>query len=253
MTSQIDKAEAFRLLHRPGDPIVLFNAWDPGSAKAVHDAGALAIATGSYSVAAAHGYGDGEGLPLELVLANAARMVAAVPVPVTLDFERGYGAFAVEVAASVVQALEAGVVGFNIEDGTDDGLRALPEQVERLSAIRMACDSRQVPAFLNARTDIFLLAPPTAHTSRLVDDALTRARACAEAGADGLFVPGLVDPDLIGAVCAASPLPVNVMMTKASPPKGVLAGLGVARISHGPGPYRLAMEALKRAAQEAMA
>src|SRR5687767_8739946 len=88
--NQTEKARAFAALHKPGTPLILFNAWDAGSAKAVAEAGAKAIATGSWSVAAAHGFGDGEGLPLDLAVANAARVVAAVELPVTLDFEGGY-------------------------------------------------------------------------------------------------------------------------------------------------------------------
>jgi len=100
MATSSDKARAFAALHRPGDPVVLFNAWDPGSARTVAEAGAKAIATGSASVAAAHGFKDAEGLPLDLALANAERVAAAVELPVTIDFEGAYGAEPGAVAAT---------------------------------------------------------------------------------------------------------------------------------------------------------
>jgi 2-methylisocitrate lyase-like PEP mutase family enzyme len=252
MTTPTEKAQAFRALHVPGSPLVLFNAWDAGSAKTVADAGAQAIATGSWSVAAAHGYADSEALPLDLVLANVARIVRSVDVPVTLDFERGYGASLDQLSNAIGSAIDAGAIGFNIEDGVPGGLRDLAEQAERIRAARAAADAKGVPVFINARTDVFLIRPTESHTDQLVEDALARADAYAQAGADGLFVPGLIDEALIASVCARSPLPVNIMMRQGAPSRARLASLGVARISYGPGPYRIAMQALAEAAALAM-
>jgi methylisocitrate lyase len=253
MPTQIEKAVAFRALHQPGAPLFLFNAWDAGSARAVAAAGAKAIATGSWSVAAAFGFEDGEQLPLALALENLARIVRAVDLPVTLDFERGYGADPAGVEAAVAAAISAGAIGFNIEDGLQDGLRAGAEQAQRLAAARAGAKAAGVPVFLNARTDVFLRAPAETHDTEMAHAALARARLYAEAGADGLFVPGLVAEPLIEMICAHSPLPVNIMSSAAAPSNARLASLGVARVSYGPNPYRLAMQALTQAAQAAFA
>jgi 2-methylisocitrate lyase-like PEP mutase family enzyme len=116
MTSQNDRAETFRRLHVKGSPLVLFNAWDAGSAQAVARGGAAAIATGSWSVAGAHGFGDGEKLPLDLVIDNIARVVAAVDLPVSLDFEGGYARAPRELSANLARVIGAGAVGINLED-----------------------------------------------------------------------------------------------------------------------------------------
>jgi 2-methylisocitrate lyase-like PEP mutase family enzyme len=252
MTPQAEKARQFHELHRPGDPVILFNAWDAGSARTIAGAGAKVIATGSWSVAASHGIADGEDMPLDLVLANVARIARTVDVPVTLDFERGYGADPSEVKDSVRAAIAAGAIGFNIEDSTPDGLRSPSEQAGRLTAARMAGDDAGIPVFINARTDLFLKASPENHTLTLVDDALARMGVYAAAGANGLFVPGLKDTALIKALCDRSPWPVNVMVLPGWPDRPSLAAAGAARISHGPGPYRHVMAALEKAAAEAM-
>ncbi len=259
MSKQAEHAKQFHKLHQPGHPVILFNAWDAGSAKAVAKAGAKAIATGSWSVAAAHGVDDGQALPMELALANLQRIVAAVDLPVTLDFEAGYGATPVAVRESVGQAVAAGAIGFNIEDrilpatGGKKILQPIEEQCARLRAAREACDAAQVPAFINARTDVFLRGSAETHTAEMADEAIERARAYAAAGASGLFVPGLVNDAWIGKVCQASPLPVNVMYLPALPGAKRLCELGVARISYGPYPYRQAMQFLEDAARAAMA
>ncbi len=253
MSSQKEKAEQFHALHVPGRPLVLFNAWDPGSAKAVAAGGAQAIATGSWSVAAAFGYADGEHMPLELAIDNLARIVRSTALPVTLDLESGYGKHAESVAQAVRRAIDAGAVGCNLEDSIPEvaELRATDSQAERLSAARAAAAG--LPFFINARVDVFLKAAPDAHDEALLDVAIGRALAYAKAGASGIFMPGLVDKKLIGRLVAAVPLPLNIMVTDQSPPLKELAGLGVARASHGPRPYRQMMQALEQAARAAMA
>lgn len=252
--TQAEKARAFRALHVPGQPLVLFNAWDPGSAKAVAEGGAKAIATGSWSVADAHGFGDAEGLPFDLAIANAARIVGAVALPVTIDFEGGYAIDPGKLAANFGTLLATGAIGCNFEDRVigGDGLHPVAEQAERIRAMRRAAERAQVDAFINARTDIFLQARPESHDRAAVDAALERARAYADAGASGFFVPGLADEGLLARVCEASPLPVNAMMFAGMPDRRRLGELGVARVSHGPGPYRQAMKALTDAARAAL-
>ena len=251
---QAELAQRFHALHVPGTPLVLFNAWDVGSARAVADAGAKAIATGSWSVAAAHGFEDGERLPLELALANLQRIVEALPLPVTVDLESGYGGAPGVVADTVAAALEAGAIGCNLEDSfpADGTLRPMDAHVARLTAARKVADKAGIPFFINARTDVFFQKPAAAHDTAMADAALERARAYADAGASGLFVPGLVDAALIARIVEGSPLPVNLMASAAAPERKRLAELGVARISHGPGPYREAMQWLTQAALAAM-
>ena len=242
------KAESFRALHVKGDPLILFNAWDAGSAKAIAEAGAKAIATGSWSVAAAQGYADGEAMPLELALANIARIAEAVDLPVTIDFERGYAEEPGQIADNVRAAAEAGAIGCNFEDGLAGGaLRPAEEQAVRIAAIRDA--TADSGFFVNARTDLFLHSAPETHEG-LVEEALTRGAAYAKAGASGLFVPGLADEGLIERVCAESALPVNIMVWPGrTPTLRRLVELGVARISHAGGPWRIAMKALGDAAR----
>jgi 2-methylisocitrate lyase-like PEP mutase family enzyme len=251
--TQAAKAQAFRALHCHGAPLILFNAWDAGSARVIAEAGAKAIATGSFSVAAAHGFGDGEEqLPLDLALANLARIDAAVDLPVSLDFERGYGETPAAIGDSIAAAIAAGAIGFNIEDGFGERtLRDAAAQAERLAAARQAADKTGVAAFLNARIDAFLITPPEAHDEALLSEALRRAKLYVEAGADGVFLPGLARADLIAIAGAAAPAPLNIMAMRTTPDKATLASLGVARISHGPGPWRLAMRALQEAAEAA--
>jgi 2-methylisocitrate lyase-like PEP mutase family enzyme len=252
--NQTERARRFHELHQPGRPLVLYNAWDAGSARAVAAAGAHAIATGSWSVAAAHGYDDGEKLPLELALANLERIVRAVKLPVSLDFESGYGAAPERVGDNVANALARGAVGFNLEDRVigGEGLYTVEEQAARLAAARAAAERAGVAAFLNARTDLFLKTGRAEHDESLLERALERARAYAAAGASGLFAPGLVDERLIERLCRSCPLPVNIYVQPETPPAKRLAELGVARISHGPGPYRSAMKTLEEAARAAL-
>lgn len=244
------KATTFAALHRKGDPLVLYNSWDAGSARAIAAAGASAIATGSWSVAAANGYPDGEAIPL-LRLAEVARaIVDATPLPVTIDFEGGYAVDADEVAVNVARIVDAGAAGINFEDqvvgGT--GLHPLDLQAGRVRAIRAMADHRDMPFFINARTDLFLQAPDIRRHEALVAAAIERGQAYAQAGASGFFVPGLADPELVGRVCEAVALPVNVMMRQGVPEVATLGKLGVARVSYGPGPYRAMIEWLTRQA-----
>ena len=248
MASQQDRARQFAALHIPGNPVILYNAWDPGSAKAVAEAGAKAIALGSHPVANAFGFEDGQKMPLDLVLANAERVVAAVDLPVTVDFEGGYALAPEEVGANVARLAATGAIGCNFEDQVigGEGLHSIEVQAERIRAARAAVGP---DFFINARTDIFLKAKAETHDDAKVDAALERAAAYAEAGASGFFVPGLTDLQLLARVCASSPLPVNFMAFPGAPDADAVAGAGVARISHGPFPYRMAMKWLKEAAE----
>lgn len=251
---QSEKASIFSRLHVPGDPLVIYNIWDAGSAAAVAAAGAKAVATGSWSVAGAQGYKDGQALPLSLLQQIVGRIAASVDLPVSVDFEGAYAESPAAAAENVGRLIELGVVGINFEDQVVDGqnaIYAIARQQERIGAIRALADSRLPGFFINARTDLFLHHAPEHHAG-LVDQAIERGRAYAEAGGNGFFVPGLIDPELIGQVCRAVALPVNIMMSGSAPPVAVLKTLGVGRISYGPGPWRSAMTELTSRAQAAL-
>lgn len=249
-TAQTERERAFAALHVKGDPLILYNIWDVGSAAAVVRAGARALATGSASVAGANGFGDAEALPMELAIANLARIAAATDLPVTLDFEGAYALDPAGAAANVARVRATGGVGINFEDQIvgGQGLHSIADQSARIAAIRGAVGS---DFYINARTDIFLKAPAETHDDTMVDVALERARAYEQAGASGFFAPGLKDEVLIARLTEGTALPVNIMDYPGVPTKDRLAALGVARISHGPFPWRLAMQALEEAARTA--
>ncbi|MEO1312066.1 MAG: isocitrate lyase/phosphoenolpyruvate mutase family protein [Pseudomonadota bacterium] len=247
-----DKVRTFRDLHVAGRPLVLYNIWDAGSARAVERAGADALATGSASVAGAHGYEDGEALPFDRLLWIVERIAAMTALPLSVDFERGYAEDAGAVAMNALRLVEAGAVGVNLEDGLQaGGLRKALEQAQRIEALRNGLERAGASLFINARTDVFLQSKPDEHAG-LVETALQRAEAYRSAGADGLFVPGLTDYAAMKRVCDASPAPVNAMVLDDAP-LAPLAACGVARISFGPAAFLRAQDAMTVAAQTAFA
>ena len=253
--TQTEKAEAFKSLHVKGTPVILYNIWDAGSARTLEQAGAKAIATGSWSVAAAHGFEDGEKIPLPLVLTNTKRIVDSVALPVTLDFETGYATDLPGLKENIRNVIAAGAIGINFEDRIIESkeLQTIEDQSARVTAIREAAEETSIPLFINARTDVFLKTYPAQHNEDELDEALRRAEAYAEAGASGLFAPGLRDPELIEKLCERSPLPVNILVLPDTPPTKKMAELGVARISYGAAPYRQMSAALTEAARKAFA
>jgi 2-methylisocitrate lyase-like PEP mutase family enzyme len=240
---------AFAALHVPGDPLILYNIWDPGSARAVADAGAKALATGSHPVADALGYPDGEQVPLDLVLENARRIADFVDLPLTVDFEGAYSVDPEEGAANVVRLKATGAVGCNFEDQRigGEGVHPLDLQCRRIAAIRAVVGP---DFFINARTDLFLKVQE--HDGKLLEEVIDRGRAFAEAGASGFFVPRLANPHQVERVVASVPMPLNLIAFPGAPPKSDWASAGVARISHGPFPHRKLMAQLRDAAEEAI-
>jgi methylisocitrate lyase len=215
--------------------------------------GAKAIATGSWSVANANGFADGELLPLRLAIDNLRRIVDATDLPVTVDLESGYGDSPEVVAETIGFAIDAKAVGCNLEDSfpANGRLREIADQAARIRSARQAADAGNFRFFINARTDIFFQLPPEHHNDAKVVEAIERARAYADAGADGIFAPGLVDISLIARLAEASPLPLNIMIGDTTPAVAALAQNGVARVSYGPRPYLIAMRALQEAARAA--
>jgi 2-methylisocitrate lyase-like PEP mutase family enzyme len=250
--SQSEKAKRFAELHVKGAPLVLYNAWDAGSAKSILDAGAKAIATSSWAVAEAQGYRDGEAIPIEFAEQIIARIAATTDAPVTVDFEGGYSEDDGELANNITRLLGLGVIGINFEDRVvkGSGLYSINRQARRIAAIRKAAEQKGVGLFINARTDLFLGQGGDPAPS--ISEALDRAKAYAASGASGFFVPGLQDGAHIGRISEASTLPVNVMIMDGVPPTDRLSELGVSRISYGPIPYILAMGALKQEAKKAL-
>jgi 2-methylisocitrate lyase-like PEP mutase family enzyme len=251
--TQMAKAERLRALHA-GSTLTLPNAWDAGSAALIALAGAEAIATTSGGVAWSLGRSDGQRLTRDEMVAQIARIVAAVAVPVTADVEGGYGPGPDDVAATVEAVIAVGAVGVNIEDSRAPGgpLFGPAEQAARIQAARTVAASAGLPGlFINARTDVFLFgigAPPTR-----LDDVLARSAAYAQAGADGLFVPGLADVQTITALAKASPLPVNVMAGPGAPSVAELKSAGVRRVSVGTAITQAAYTRALRAATELLA
>jgi 2-methylisocitrate lyase-like PEP mutase family enzyme len=215
-------AAEFRRLHADGI-LVLANVWDAMSARLVAGLGARAIATTSAGVAWSNGYPDGDRLPVPLLLGAVERIARVVSVPLTVDCESGYAADPSAVAEVVAAVADAGAVGINIEDGFDPP-HLLAAKIERIRA-------RGTDVFVNVRTDVYLkgLAAP----ERRVEETLRRGALYRAAGADGLFVPGVVDRDEIRAITSACGLPVNVLVRAGLPHAAELASLGVRRLSAG--------------------
>jgi len=222
----MNKDELFNHLHTQG-LLLLANCWDGGSARLAQAAGAVALATSSGAVAWSHGYADGSHLPVDLVLSTARAIGRVSALPLTMDIEDGYSDDPATVAALVRQLLDAGVVGINIEDGSG------PVELlcAKAAAIRAAAQAAGVRLFINVRTDVFLrgLAP----TGERVEETVRRGALYREAGASGLFVPGIADEGDIAAVAAAVPLPLNVMALPSLPSPQRLRELGVRRLSAG--------------------
>ena len=237
MTANIARVAAFRALHARGDLLVLPNAWDAGSAVLIESCGARAIATTSAAVAWAHGYPDGEKLPKAALLQTLAEIVRVVSVPVSVDVEAGFSRAPDEVAAFVLELIELGAVGINLEDGTET-----PElHAAKIEAVKRAATRVGSDIFVNARTDVLLrqLVP----ANEALPELLARAERYARAGADGLFVPLLAEPGAIRKLAGAVDLPLNVMAIPSLAPVPELRALGVRRLSAGSGVAQVALAA----------
>jgi 2-methylisocitrate lyase-like PEP mutase family enzyme len=226
--------ETFRQLHSGPEILILPNAWDAVSARVVAEAGAKAVATSSAAVAWSHGYPDGNALPVPLLLATMRDIVRAVGVPVTADIEAGYADDPEEVAETVRALVDIGVAGINLEDGGGpaDLLCAKIEAVRRAGEI-----------FINGRTDIFL--KKSLEGEAPVAEAIARAKRYADAGADGVFVPGVADAATIGTLAREIPCPLNIMARPGVPAAVELQRLGVRRLSGATWLARAALRTLR--------
>src|SRR6188474_2152873 len=228
------RCETLRSLHRPGDPVLLPNAWDAATARAVVAAGFPVVATTSAGVAAALGYEDHEGAPGDEMLAAAARIARSVEVPMTVDAEAGYG---MEPAELVAALRSAGAAGCNLEDSdyAAGSLRDPGRHAEWLGAVRQAASDDGYPLVINARIDVFLgpfLAGADPGTQEaLVPEALRRANAYLDAGVDCVYPITLWETDALRRFTSEVRGPVNVVRLPQAPSLAELAALGVARVS----------------------
>lgn len=248
------RAEQLRQWHQQPLILVLPNAWDAASARVFEQAGCRAVATTSSGIAAAYGYPDGEYMSRDLMIEAVRRIVAAVACPVTADIEAGYGDTVDAKLDTIRQVVTAGAVGINIEDSTTSGSDApqlvdVAAQIALIQAIRAAATTEWgVPLVINARVDVYLHGAGDA-ADRFAE-AVRRASAYREAGADCVFPIGLSDATTIAELVRAVDGPLNILASPQTPSIEELARLGVARVSFGGGLARIALGALRRATQE---
>jgi 2-methylisocitrate lyase-like PEP mutase family enzyme len=235
--TQSDKATELMRLHTAPELLVLVNVWDVVSATVVASLrGCHALATASHSIAASHGYPDGERIPFEEMIAAIERITAAVELPVSADLEAGYG----DVDTTVRRAIGVGVVGANLEDQ----MKPLADAVAAVSVAVKSAEAEGIPLVLNARTDAYLEAGDR-DSDEVLADAIQRGRAFLDVGASCVFVPGKLDATTVARLVEAfGERKLSVLHVPGSVPQAELAALGVARVSFGPWPQRIALTAL---------
>jgi 2-methylisocitrate lyase-like PEP mutase family enzyme len=249
---QVEKAEDFRALHHRSHILVLPNAWDVPSARIFQDAGFPAVATTSAGMMVSLGFPDGELIDMREFLAAVARIARVVTVPLSVDVVAGFGETPSQVAATVSAVVKAGAIGVNIEDFLHAAkkLFAVEKQIEKLKAVTRLRESLKIPIVINARTDALRYAD--GNDSDRLEEAILRARAYRDAGADCVYPMGLVDQASISTFVKALNFPTNVMIRKGLPPVKELERLGVARLSFGPNASYAAMGLLRRVSREVL-
>lgn len=221
--------QQFSQLHHKQQPLLLLNTWDAASSALAAKQGAPAIATSSASLCWAQGFQDGNQMPFAELKMAINRILQVVHIPLTVDLENGYSDAPEQVAKHVLQLMQLGVAGINIEDG-DGGVECL---VDKISAIRIALQGK--PLFINARTDVYIRN--LVSVDQRVDESLVRASHYVAAGADGVFIPGVEALEEIKELAKGLAVPLNVMVTADQVDIDVLQAAGVARISTGPAPF----------------
>ena len=252
MKSQKEKAEDFRALHHGKRILVLPNGWDVPSARVFEDAGFPAVATSSAGMLVSLGYPDGEVVGRDEFVSAVERIARVLSVPVSADIVAGFGKTTKEVVATVRAILKTGAAGINIEDFAHATKKLYPveRQIENVKAIRKLAENSRVPLVINARTDALRFAEGDEEAR--VKEAIRRATAYRDAGADCVYPMGLIDATSIARFVRALDFPINVMVRKGLPPVSELQRLGVARVSFGPTASYAAMGLLKRAANEVL-
>jgi 2-methylisocitrate lyase-like PEP mutase family enzyme len=255
MATQAEKAQAFRALHQQSRALVLPNAWDVPSARVFEDAGFPAVATSSAGLMVSLGYQDGEEMPRRELAGAVGRIAHRLSIPLSADIVSGYGRTPRAVAATVRAILTAGAVGINLEDHdhrnpSGHALFSIRSQVRKIEAIRGVASETGIPLVINARTDAFRLG--SGEPPQRLQEAIRRATAFRDAGADCVYPMGLVEADAIATFVDALKCPVNVMVRPGLPPLSELERLGVRRVSFGPAASYATMGFLKRISQEVL-
>jgi 2-methylisocitrate lyase-like PEP mutase family enzyme len=248
---RVEIAETFRARHHADDVLCLANAWDVPTTRLVEAAGATAVATTSAGVAWSLGTADGDRVDRVAAIDRIGAIVAATDLPVSADIESGFAVDAEGVGETVRQVIAAGAVGINIEDATHDGrkpLRDPDDQASRIAAARQAAADLGLPLYINARTDTYLLS--VGPESGRLAETLDRAATFVAAGADGIFVPGVTDPETIAALVEGVDAPLNILVGPGAPSVSELRRLGVARASLGSSLALAAYALVRRGASE---
>ncbi len=250
MKSQGEKAEEFRSLHRGKQMLILPNCWDVPSARVFEDSGFAAIATSSAGMMVSLGYPDGESIDFQEFLSAIRRISKVIALPLSVDIVAGFGPSTDRVLDTVRSVVEAGAVGINLEDliHRTNALYPTQSQVEKIRAIRSLANKIGVPVVINARTDALRYAQ--GDEKARFDEAVRRAKAYRDSGADCVYPMGMVAKDAISEFVKLLAFPVNVMVRKDLPPVRELEAIGVSRLSFGPSASYAAMGLLKRASKE---
>jgi 2-methylisocitrate lyase-like PEP mutase family enzyme len=251
MKSQKQKAEEFRSLHKAERILVLPNAWDVPSARVFEDAEFAAIATSSAALAVSLGFPDGERIGKGELFAAVKKIADSISVPLSVDVESGFGATEDQLTDTIRRVITAGGIGINIEDISSFQSKTLvpiENQAERVRMVRRGSDSLGIPLVINARTDAYRFG--TGDEGAKLQEAIRRAKAYAEAGADCVYPMGLTERAAITSFVKAVDKPVNIMARKGAPSISELERMGVKRVSLGPGPMYATMGLLRKIAQE---
>jgi len=237
--SQAAKAQQLLSLHNNGKLLILPNVWNPVGARMLQAKGYSAIATASAAIAESLGYSDGEQLKLDTMLDMVTRIVRSVDVPVTVDFEAGYSNVIEGLQENITRLLETGAVGLNFEDSWGDSkyLRPIPEQVERIRAVREIAERRGIHLVINARADSFFAEGFSSDEER-IEDVITRLNAYIEAGADCVYPVGRGDKETLAILRKRISAPINVLATAKTTSLKELQEMGINRVSFGPYIFR---------------
>ncbi|MGD8573640.1 MAG: isocitrate lyase/phosphoenolpyruvate mutase family protein [Gammaproteobacteria bacterium] len=249
--SAAEQFECFRALHDPARPLILPNAWDAASARLFEAAGFPAVGTTSAGLAWSHGSPDNQMLSPRVLVESVREMAAVISVPLTVDIEAGYFTAPSRFEEFVCRLLDIGIAGVNLQDasGTSWPLLPIARTCRRIEQLRSLGERRDQPLFINARTDVFWVSAPAPDGS-LPEAARERLVAYRDAGAHGVFAPGLSDLDTVGMLARSTGLPVNILAGPALPAPLELSRHGVARISLGSSLFRLVYSALAELSAE---
>ncbi len=237
--SQKKKAQAFLSMHTNDKLLVLPNIWNPIGARILAAKDFPAVATASEAVSASLGYEDGEKIKRSTLIDIITRIARSVDIPVTADIEKGFGESISKLQETILQVIDSGVVGINIEDSIEQGgaLRPIDEQCERIAAVREVSGQQGLHLVINARVDSFL-SGFFQEKEEKIEDAVVRAKAYSEAGADCIYPIGPGDLETVRILRSRIASPINILATPAAEPLTVLEEIGINRVSFGPFIFR---------------